>query len=60
VIDNESTDYLDLEMRALLIPHTKIGYARTIPLTGEAVRILKGVDRVDERVFPITAKNTPL
>jgi integrase len=48
-------DHLDLEKRTLLIPNTKNGYARTIPLTSSAVRIIGGVDEVQERVFPITA-----
>ena len=48
-------DHVDLEKKALLIPHTKNGYARTIPLTSMAVRIIENVDRVQECVFPITA-----
>ncbi len=36
--------HLDLEKRTLLIPHTKNGYARTIPLTSEALGVLKGLD----------------
>ena len=48
-------DHLDLEKRTLLIPHTKNGYARTIPLTTTAVGILEEVHKIEERVFPITA-----
>ena len=63
-------DNLDLEKRTLLIPHSKNGYARTIPLTSGALGILKGLwdiksisngsgplsDSVSEpSMFPITA-----
>ena len=34
-------DHIDFERRCLLIPHTKNGYARIIPLTPKALDILK-------------------
>jgi integrase len=63
-------EHLDLEKRSLLIPHTKNGYARTIPLTADALGVLKGLRERkgishgcgpsslpigDTSVFPITA-----
>lgn len=45
---------IDLERRTAHIPHTKTGYARTIPLTEQAVAILGGLDRTGDVVFSIT------
>jgi integrase len=46
---------LNREQRSLLIPETKNGHSRTIPLTSAALEVLK--DRSDDNgtVFPITA-----
>ncbi len=46
---------IDSTHRTAHIPHTKTGYARTIPLTDRALAILKALPRADERVFPMTA-----
>ena len=46
---------LDLDQKTLLLPVTKNGHARTIPLSTEAVRIIGTVARTDERIFPIAA-----
>jgi len=46
---------IDPTHRTAHIPHTKTGYARTIPLTDRAIAILKALPRADERVFPMTA-----
>lgn len=48
--------HIDLEARTVFIPVTKNGHARTIPLTSEAVKVLKeiqGMKQADsKRVFP--------
>ena len=47
---------LDWEKRTLHIPETKNGHPRTIPLTEEAVRLLKRLPHsMDGRVIPISA-----
>jgi len=46
---------IDFEKRTLHIPIAKNGHARTIPLTDEAVEILKSVSSEDMQVFSITA-----
>jgi integrase len=47
---------IDFAGRALLIPETKNGHARTIPLSNEAIALLHGLRREgQDRVFPITA-----
>lgn len=48
-------DDLDLETRLLLIPRSKNGYGRTIPLSTRAVALLAKLPRTDDRVFPTTA-----
>jgi integrase len=48
---------IDFNVRTLSIPITKNGHSRTIPLTGEAVRILQEVRNEDIKVFPITANS---
>ena len=47
-------EHIDFESRTVLIPVTKNGYSRTIPLTSEAVNILKEIQDMrlnDEEVF---------
>lgn len=51
---------VDLERRTAHIPHTKTGYARTIPLTDQAVAVLEGLPRSDCRVLPLTAMSLRL
>jgi len=48
--------HIDIDRRSLLIPATKNGYPRTIPLTNAATKLLR-VCRSErqERIFPITA-----
>jgi integrase len=46
--------HLRREDRSLLIPHTKNGYPRNIPLSRIALGVLEGVGRSEERVFAIT------
>lgn len=49
-------EYIDFKSRTNLIPVTKNGYSRTIPLTGEAIKILKEIQAMKEAdskfVFP--------
>jgi integrase len=45
--------HIDLADRALLIPLTKTGHARTIPLASEAVRLLTDQSKSGDLVFPI-------
>jgi integrase len=45
--------HLDLERRSLVIPITKNGHARTIPLTQNAVAVLQKHQK-EGRLFPIT------
>jgi integrase len=48
--------HIDLIGRALLIPEAKNGYSRTIPLTNDAIAILRdGVSDDQGRVFAISA-----
>ena len=46
--------YIDRDLRTAHIPDTKTGHPRTIPLTDQALFILDGLEREDDRVFPIT------
>ena len=47
---------INWDKRTLLIPETKNGHPRTIPLTAEAVDLLKRLPRnIDGRVIPISA-----
>jgi len=52
---NLTWDAVDLQSRTANIPHTKTGYARTIPLTDQALAILEEIPRSDCRVLPLTA-----
>jgi integrase len=45
--------HIDLADRSLLIPFTKTGHSRTIPLAGEAVAILTMESKRGDVVFPI-------
>ena len=48
-------DQIDFEKRTLLIPETKTGRPRTIPLSTKALEILKSMPRrLDGKVFPLT------
>ncbi len=54
-IINMQWDHLDLKNRMLLIPETKNGTPRRIPLTRKAQEVLEGIDPVSDYVFPVTA-----
>lgn len=47
-------DHVDLARRTALLPKTKNGRARTVPLSREAVRILEGLPRVSGGPFPVS------
>jgi integrase len=47
--------HIDRTQRSLLIPETKTGQSRTIPLIATALDVLSECGKVDDRVFPITA-----
>jgi integrase len=46
--------HVSLEKRTLLIPVTKNGHARTIPLTQDAILVLQGLPKAQGYLFPIT------
>lgn len=46
--------HVDLERRVALIPDTKTGRPRTIPLSPEAVRLIASRERTGERVLNLT------
>jgi integrase len=51
-----TTDHLDCTARSLLIPETKNGHARTVPLTNDAVALLHSYrTAAGGRSFPVTA-----
>ena len=47
-------DHVDIEQRAVLIPNTKNGHARIIPLSTRAAGILGELPRTKDRVFPVS------
>jgi integrase len=47
--------HLNREQRSLLIPETKNGHSRTIPLITAALEVLNERGQDNEKVFPITA-----
>jgi integrase len=51
-----TADHVDCTARSLLIPETKNGHARTIPLTNEAIALLHSCKTAPGgRLFPVTA-----
>lgn len=46
---------VDIERRAALLPETKNGRARTVPLSAKAIEVLESLPRTDEKVFPTSA-----
>ena len=46
---------VDVRWKSLLIPESKNGESRTIPLTSEALEILSRLPKTNDRVFPISA-----
>lgn len=52
---NIRAEHIDYGQRTLHIPHTKNGYARTIPLSNRAITILGSLaPDEDGRLFPMT------
>ena len=47
--------HIDFERGSLLIPQTKNGLTRTIPITKDVMGILKAVHVREDRVFPLTS-----
>jgi integrase len=47
--------HVDLHRRSLLIPETKNGDSRVIPLSKHAIAVLELLPRTGERVFPVSA-----
>ncbi len=48
-------DHINFDKRTLLIPFTKIGRPRTIPLSPKAIEILQSMPRrLDGKIFPLT------
>ena len=45
---------VNLERRSVTILEAKNGYSRTIPLTPKAYALMQGLDRTDDKVFPLT------
>jgi integrase len=48
-------EHINIKDRLLLIPETKNGYSRTLPLTKEMMAVLESLDPTEDRVFPINA-----
>jgi integrase len=51
---------ISFETRSLLIREAKNGSCRTIPLTADAIEILRGLPRTSDRIFPISANGLRL
>lgn len=45
--------HINLEKRTAFLPETKNGSSRTVPLSLRAIQLFTGLERTDERVFPI-------
>ncbi len=45
--------HINIERRSVVIPESKNGHSRTVPLTTKAIAILQGVKSDSARVFPI-------
>lgn len=48
-------EHVDYEARTLLIPDTKNGHRRTIPLSNDAIALLRSCAKASDRLFPVTA-----
>lgn len=51
---NLKWDQVDLQRRSATILESKNGHSRTIPLSGRALEVIKGLDRNSTYVFPLT------
>jgi integrase len=49
------SNHVSIDRRCLLIPVTKNGHARTIPLTADAIRVFEGLAIVQGRLFPVAS-----
>ena len=47
-------EHLGLDKNRVLIPMTKNGSSRWVPLSDKAIKILKDIPRSTDHVFPIT------
>jgi integrase len=47
------SNHVSLDRRCLLIPVTKNGHARTIPLTSDAIGVFEKLPKVQGRLFPL-------
>lgn len=47
--------HVNICQRALIIPKTKNGHPRTIPLTRNALAVLRSLAELDDRIFPVSA-----
>ncbi|KAB7738377.1 tyrosine-type recombinase/integrase [Parvibaculum sedimenti] len=47
---------VDLKARTAFLPMTKNGCRRTVPLSTEALEVIKRLPRTDERLFPTTTE----
>jgi len=45
--------HINLEKRTAFLPETKNGSSRTVPLSLRAIQLFSGLERTDEKVFPI-------
>jgi integrase len=54
-IINLRWEHVQKHTSSMLIPHTKNGHPRSIPLTDSVIEILSGVPQHEARVFPISA-----
>lgn len=45
--------HINLEKRTAFLPETKNGSSRTVPLSLRAIQLFAGLERTDEKVFPI-------
>ncbi|ODR96660.1 shufflon-specific DNA recombinase [Methyloceanibacter superfactus] len=51
---NVRWDHIDREGRSLLIPHTKNGHSRTLPLMRETTEVLDTLSEMGDWVFPMS------
>ena len=45
---------VDFERKKVLLPNTKNGRARWVPLNSKTIGIIKDIPKIDDRIFPIT------
>lgn len=52
---NMKWDHVDIGKRSVVIPESKNGHSRVIPLTKSALSVLRSLERQNGKVFPATA-----